>query len=82
MRLTLRPVELIGPDREGRLVFLEERLVAVLSKLGELHEDATGHWFLEASFTPTSRSGAGPFATLEDALAAIGTGLNASPGIR
>ncbi len=39
-----------GPDEEGQLVFVDERLVAVLVQLSEQHDDATGQWFLEHGF--------------------------------
>ncbi|MBM6578941.1 hypothetical protein ILT44_02005 [Microvirga sp. BT689] len=52
MSLTLRPVRVgTGSDEEGMLVFDEEqRLVAVLTHLGENYDGASGHWYLEAGF--------------------------------
>ena len=49
--LTLAPVR-VGTgaaDEDGRLVFAEGLLVAVLIQLAEGH-DAVGHWFLEHGF--------------------------------
>ena len=51
MTLTLQPVWVAnGHDEEGLLVFADERLVAVLVRLSQEHEDLAGHWFLEAAF--------------------------------
>jgi hypothetical protein len=52
MSLTLQPVRVAnGPDEEGLLVFTAEgRLVAVLTRLSEQHQDLAGHWYLEAGF--------------------------------
>ena len=49
--LTLTPVR-VGTgteDEDGRLVFAGDRLVAVLVRLAEEHDEA-GHWFLEHGF--------------------------------
>jgi hypothetical protein len=52
-RLSLQPVRLpLGDDTEGRLVFADDVLVAVLVRLSELHGEAGGSWFLETSFGP------------------------------
>jgi hypothetical protein len=52
--MTLQPVrvETGGPDEEGRLVFVDDKLVAVLVRLSDEHEDIelAGHWFFEAGF--------------------------------
>lgn len=37
-------------DREGRLVFRDGRLLAVLSCLSEIHDHLSGHWFIETVF--------------------------------
>jgi hypothetical protein len=53
MTLRLEPVRVAtGLDEEGMLVFLGDRLVAVLVQLSETHEDlgVAGHWHLEAGF--------------------------------
>ncbi len=50
-RVSLQPVRVaLGEDHEGRLVFVDEVLVAVLVRLSELHGEAEGSWFLEAAF--------------------------------
>jgi hypothetical protein len=52
MSLTLQPVRVAtGTDEEGMLVFDgEQRLVAVLTHLGENYDGVSGHWYLEAGF--------------------------------
>lgn len=52
MAVTLQPVlvETGTRDEEGRLVFVDGRLVAVLVLLSDAHEDVAGHWFLEHGF--------------------------------
>jgi hypothetical protein len=52
MSLTLPPVRLgTGSDEEGLLVFDDDqRLVAVLTHLGEQYGGVSGHWYLEAKF--------------------------------
>ena len=41
-----------GHDEEGRLVFAEGRLIAVLVQLSGLHEELSvaGQWFLETGY--------------------------------
>ena len=52
MSLFLQPVRVAtGSDEEGLLVFADDqRLVAVLTRLGDQHEELSGRWFLEAGF--------------------------------
>jgi hypothetical protein len=52
MSLTLQSVRVgNGSDEEGLLVFDgEQRLVAVLTHLGEQYDGLSGHWYLEAGF--------------------------------
>jgi hypothetical protein len=52
MNLLLRPVRLAnGIDEEAMLVFGEdERLLAILTHLGDEHGASSGHWFLEVAF--------------------------------
>ncbi len=51
MKLTLQPVRVAnGHDEEGRLVFADGWLVAVLVQLSGRHEDVAGHWFLETGY--------------------------------
>jgi hypothetical protein len=50
--LTLEPVRVAtgAEDEEGRLVFADERLVAVLVRLSDQHDALAGRWFFEAGF--------------------------------
>ena len=53
MKLTLQAVQVVnGHDEEGRLVFADGRLIAVLVQLSDMHEDlgVAGHWFLESGY--------------------------------
>ncbi|PVE25257.1 hypothetical protein DC522_06940 [Microvirga sp. KLBC 81] len=52
MTLTLQPVRVAnGIDEEGMLVFdAEQRLIAVLTQLGDQYDGLSGHWYLEAGF--------------------------------
>lgn len=51
MILKLEPVlvQTGSDDEEGLLVFADSRLVAVLVRLSDQH-DESGYWFLEAAF--------------------------------
>ena len=52
MAVRLQPVlvETGTRDEEARLVFVDDRLVAVLVLLSDAHEDVAGQWFLEHGF--------------------------------
>jgi hypothetical protein len=52
MSLTLQPVRVgTGSDEEGMLVFDDDqRLLAVLTHLGDRYGEMSGHWYLEAKF--------------------------------
>jgi hypothetical protein len=52
MSLTLQPVRVgTGSDEEGMLVFDDDqRLLAVLTHLGDQYGEVSGHWYLEAGF--------------------------------
>jgi hypothetical protein len=77
MRLTLQPVRVAtGHDEEGLLVFAEDRLVAVLVRLTEEHDDLTGQWFLETGFGPLDGPSSPTFADLEAAQEWIGQRLD------
>ena len=54
MALTIQPVRLGTGDgeEEGRLVFANDRLVAVLVHLSQQYDDLAGLWYLEAGFGP------------------------------
>ena len=57
MNLTLQPVRVgTGSDEEGLLVFDDDqRLVAVLTHLGDQYGEVSGHWYLEAKFALLDR---------------------------
>lgn len=59
MKVALKPVTLglDTDDTDGRLVFLDDRLVAVLSLLSELHGPMAGLWCVEAGFGIDHRGG-------------------------
>lgn len=51
MALRLEPVRLaLGDDGDGRLVFVDDVLVAILVRLSDQHERRSGAWFLEVGF--------------------------------
>jgi hypothetical protein len=52
MSLTLQAVRVgTGSDEEGMLVFdADQRLVAVLTHLGDQYGEVSGQWYLEAKF--------------------------------
>ena len=53
MPLTLQPVRVgVVDDGEGRLVYADGMLTAVLVQLGPIHGVRTGWWVLEAGFGP------------------------------
>lgn len=74
--LTLRPVlvETGSADEDGRLVFVRDRLVAVLVRLSAAaHPDPDsglrGKWFVEAGFGPCAAQAPDVFPALADAEA-------------
>ncbi len=54
MTWILQPVhvETGSNDQEGCLVFSDDRLVAVLVRLSDQHDDLAGHWYYEHGFGP------------------------------
>jgi hypothetical protein len=42
--------------QEGRLVFRDGQLIAVLALLSEAHDDLAGHWYVEAVFGKLANS--------------------------
>lgn len=67
MTLSHQPISLDTdtPDREGVLTFRDGRLLAVLSRLSDIHGDLEGHWFIEATFGPVPRRQPPAFGTLQ-----------------
>jgi len=51
--LTFHPVQVaVGKDGEGRLVFRDGRLVAIVVRLSTIQGEQAGGWFLEVGFPP------------------------------
>ena len=71
MPMTLTPVEIEtgSQDREGLLVFDGARLLSILVRLSEIHEERSGGWYLEYGLASKPRGLA--FDDLDDALAWI-----------
>jgi hypothetical protein len=70
--ITFQPVKVLvdGHDGEGRLIFVDDQLSAVIVRLdGEAHfSENDGLWHLEAGFGPCApRTPPPPFPTAEDA---------------
>jgi hypothetical protein len=66
--LTFQPVSIASRhDDEGRLVFADGRLVAILVELSPMHGDMAGQWFLELAFDALDHPGEMTFATLDTA---------------
>jgi hypothetical protein len=77
MTFTLRSVRVAnGVDEEGMLVFDEEqRLVAVLTHLGDQYDGLSGHWYLEAGFGRLGGPNQPTYTNLADAQTSIGRRL-------
>lgn len=69
MTITLQPMPLESTcgDGEGILALRDGRLFAVLARLGCLHENYEGCWYVETAFTPAIAAG-DLFFTLPDFL--------------
>ncbi len=69
MSFHLQPVRVgNGFDEEGLLVLdAEQRLVAVLVRLSEQHEEQAGRWFLEVGFGPCDGPNHPTLADLDEA---------------
>ena len=53
MKVSLQPVRVANRhEEEGMLVFADDRLVAVLVRLSDIHEGLAGEWFVETGFGP------------------------------
>lgn len=57
---------------EGRLVFFNGALVAVLVKLDATHDDLEGRWYAEAAFNSLERMEERTFETLDEVAEWIG----------
>jgi hypothetical protein len=69
MNLVLQPVriETGGADEDGCLVFADNRLVVVLVRLSDQHDDLAGHWYYEHGFGPFNGLAHPTFSTIEAA---------------
>jgi len=74
MTLSFHPVTLDQNygDAEGMLVYHSDRLMAVLARLGSLHDNLAGCWFIEASFSPRMIHTPATFQSLADFEAWVG----------
>jgi hypothetical protein len=76
MKVRTTPVRVAtGHDEEGYLVFADDRLLAVLVRLSNQHEDVAGQWFLEAGFGKLDRRDHPIFADLDPGLEWIASRL-------
>jgi hypothetical protein len=68
MALSFQAVTLDGtsPDSEGRLVFRDGRLFAVVSCLSEIHAEWAGTWYIEAAFADLPRHQPQTFGSLAE----------------
>lgn len=68
MRLTLEPTTVASEfgDSRAKLVSMDGRLIAVLARLGQLHGDLAGRWFVEAAFGSATALIGESFATLDE----------------
>ena len=81
MTLRLEPVRVAtGLDEDGMLVFVQDRLVAVLVQLSDAHEELgiAGHWFLETGYGFRLAGGKSTFPDLDAAQAWISQQLSGS----
>ena len=53
-------------DNEAMLVLRDDRLLAIVSRLGEAHGAEAGRWFVEAVFTDLNPAIRETFATLSE----------------
>jgi hypothetical protein len=68
MSFILQPVRVAnGSDEEGLLVFSQQRLVAVLTHLGDQFDGLSGHQYLETGFGRLDGPNHPVFADLEEA---------------
>jgi hypothetical protein len=69
MILRLQPVRIANRhDDDGRLVFQDDRLLALLVRLSAMHEEKAGHWFLEFGFDGLEDAPHETFADLDAAV--------------
>ena len=68
MHISIQPVRLDTPDsdNEGVMIFRSDRLVAVASRLSDLHGGLAGRFFIEAMFGPRDLHVGATFASEEE----------------
>ena len=68
MKLRFEPVILdSGQDDDARLVFRDNRLALIISRLSDPHDGLAGSWFVEAIFDGSlGEKRPDPFSTLAD----------------
>ena len=73
MRISFAPVTLdvVHGDEKAMLVFRDERLMAIVSCLGEAHGAKAGHWYVEAVFIDLDPRIRDTFATLAEVEARL-----------
>jgi len=80
MNMTLEPILVAtGDDCEGRLVFRDGWLVAVLVQLSAQHDEQEGFWYLEKGFGALDGPDLPSFESLEQATAWIADHFNDAP---
>ncbi|HYG25465.1 MAG TPA: hypothetical protein VD906_01010 [Caulobacteraceae bacterium] len=80
--MTFQPVIVnIGEGAEGRLVFQDDQLVAVLVQLSALHGEQAGGWFLEPGFGPLAGPNPPVFADIDAASEWLAARLTAHAAI-
>jgi hypothetical protein len=70
--VTLPPTKVMtnSHDQDGRVVFADGQLMAVLVRLDDaIHKDERGDWFLDVDFGPCNGSRQPVFRSLEEAEA-------------
>jgi hypothetical protein len=73
-RVTFQPVEVaVAGQTDGRLVFVDGKLVAVLIKLGVSQNELEGRWYAEAAFNGLERMSDHTFQDLQAVAAWIDT---------
>lgn len=80
MNLTLEPILVAnGEDCEGRLVFRDGWLVAVLVRLSAQHDEQEGFWYLEKGFGALDGPDLPSFEHLDEAIAWIADHFKGAP---
>lgn len=75
VRVAFQPVKVLtgSPDTDGMVVTADGYLVAVLVRLGAMHDELEGSWFLEAAMGVSGRPPGDVFDSIDDAIEWIGS---------